>query len=326
MKILAVASIAGLLAASGCGATPTPEQHEHEHETDVMPEVSAVKIPEGGKLKVAATTSTVTHVVSIVGGDAIELTGIMEPGQDAHAFQPTPKDVAAMSDADLLFINGAGLEEFMHSVMENLGSGVVTVPVSAGIELAKGEEHGHEGEEHGHSHEYDPHTWTSPANVLVWVDNVEHALAGADPANAELYSANADAYREELREVDAWAKEEVAQVPPQNRKIVTNHEAWTYFCEHYGFEQVGAVIPAVTTSVEPSAQELAALAETMRGENVGVIFVDYEVSPTMSESIASETGAKVVRIWHELSPEGEGASTYTDWLRYNVTQFVENLK
>ena len=320
---------------------PTPEaEHEDEHASlDVIPPIEPVSIPAGGKLKVAATTATVAYVVGQVGGEAIDLTGLMERGQDSHTYQPVPRDVAAMVDADLLFINGAGLEEFMHKVMDNIEGDVVIVPVSAGVELLAGHhEHGHDEEsehdaeheteaEHvGEAHEWDPHTWTSPANVLIWVDNVEHALSAADPANAASYKANADAYRSKLAAVDEWAQQAMAQLPPEKRKIVTNHEAWNYFAEHYGLEQIGAVIPAVSTSVEPSAKEFVALAEALESAGVDVIFVDYEVNPQLSQTMADTIGARVVRIWHELSPEGQGADTYEDWLRFNVNQFVENLK
>ena len=335
LPVFAASALSPVEIARAAGPTPPAEAEHHGNPLDVMPEIDAIDMPEDGELQVVATTATVAHVVGKVGGDSIQLTGLIQPGQDSHAYQPTPRDVAAMTQADLLFINGAGLEEFMHDIMDNLQGKVTIVPVSAGIDLLPGhhEEHdeseatAQETDEHdAHEHEFDPHTWTSPANVSIWVDNTEAALSAADPAHEAEFKANADAFRTELQQADDWAMDAVSQVPTENREIVTNHESWNYFADHYGFEQVGTVVPAVTSSVEPSAKDFAELARTLKSQGVNVLFIDYEVNPSLSETIASEVGAKIVRIWHDISPQGEGADTYVDWLRYNVNQFVDNLK
>ena len=328
--VILFALSAPLQLALAADPTPQVEPQPEGNPLDVMPTVEPVSLAADGKLQVVATTATVADVVGMVGGDLIQLTGLIPAGQDSHAFQPTPRDVAAMTQADLLFINGAGLEEFMKDIMDNLQGQVTIVPVSAGINLVPGHHHAdeeHEADEHDEDeHEFDPHTWTSPANVLIWVDNIEAALSSADPVHAADIKANADAFRAELKQADEWAKAAVAQIPPENRKIVTNHESWNYFAEHFGFEQVGTVVPAVTSSVEPSAQDFADLARTLKDQGVTVLFIDYEVNPALSETIANEVGAKVVRIWHDISPKGEGADTYVDWLHFNVNQFVDNLK
>ena len=327
LPVVVSGSLPPLQVVQAAGPTPEAEPQPHGNPLDVMPAIAAVDLPEGGTLQVVATTATVAQVVGKVGGDAIQLTGLIQPGQDSHAYQPTPRDVAAMTQADLLFINGAGLEEFMHDIMDNLQGKVTIVPVSAGINLIPGHHHEHDADElDADEHAFDPHTWTSPANVMTWVDNIEAALSSADPAHAAAFKANADAFRSELKQADDWAQEAVGQVPPEKRKIVTNHESWNYFAGHYGFEQVGTVVPAVTSSVEPSAQDFAALTRTLKDQGVSVLFIDYEVNPALSETIANEVGAKVVRIWHDISPQGEGADTYVDWLHYNVNQFVDNLK
>jgi len=346
LPVVVAGSLPSLQVVQAAGPTPEATPQPHGNPLDVMPVIAAVDLPEGGTLQVVATTATVAQVVDKVGGDAIQLTGLIQPGQDSHAYQPTPRDVAAMTQADLLFINGAGLEEFMHDIMDNLQGKVTIVPVSAGINLIPGHHHErdddeldddeldddeHDADEHDadeleHGHAFDPHTWTSPANVMIWVDNIEAALSSADPAHAAAFKANADTFRSELKQADDWAQEAVAQIPQAKRKIVTNHESWNYFAGHYGFEQVGTVVPAVTSSVEPSAQDFAALTRTLKDQGVSVLFIDYEVNPALSETIANEVGAKVVRIWHDISPQGEGADTYVDWLHYNVNQFVDHLK
>ena len=330
LPVVVSGSLLPMQVAQAAEPTPLAEMEPQGNPLDVMPTIEPVALPADGKLQVVATTATVADVVGKVGGDFTQLTGLIPAGQDSHAFQPTPRDVAAMTQADLLFINGAGLEEFMHDIMDNLQGQVTIVPVSAGINLVPGHHHEdgeHEADEHdADEHEFDPHTWTSPVNVMTWVDNIEVALSAADPTHAADFKANADSFRAELTQADDRATAAVAQIPPANRKIVTNHESWNYFADHFGFEQIGTVVPAVTSSVEPSAQDFADLARTLQDEGVGVLFIDYEVNPALSETIANEVGAKVVRIWHDISPKGEGADTYVDWLHFNVNQFVDNLK
>jgi ABC-type Zn uptake system ZnuABC Zn-binding protein ZnuA len=315
----------GLLA-SGCGVVtaPAPAQPARQEISVVATETS-----EDRRLKVIATTTILGDVVRNVGGDAIDLAVLLPIGADPHSFEPAPADVAAVGDADVVFVNGLGLEQSLAPIFENAGARVA--PVSDGIALIEGaedaEEPGHEGEEEHEHGATDPHTWTDPNNVLVWVDNIERTLRELDPANAETFAANAAAYKAQLQELDAWIHSEVATLAEADRKLVTDHAVFGYFAHRYGFEQTGTVMPGSSTLTEPSAQDIAALEDTLRQAGVRAIFVGNTVNSALSERIADDTGVQLVFVYTDsLSEPGGLASTYLDYMRHNVETFVGALR
>lgn len=309
-----------------------------------------------GKLNVVATTSIVGDVVAQVGGDLIELSVLLPVGADPHSFEPTPQDIAKVADADVVFANGAGLEEFLDNLIESAGASEKVVHVSEGVDflMFEGEDHDHEGEEHegeehdhegedhdhegeehhhdpegeGHEHEgADPHTWLDPNNVLVWVHNIEHELSELDSDNAAAYAANAEEYEAELEALDAWIVEQVGQLPEENRKLVTDHTLFSYFAAAYGFEQIGALIPGYSTLAEPTAKELAVIEDAIRELDVKAVFVGNTVNPALSERVAEDTGVQLVFVYTgSLSEAGGEADSYLAYMRYNTSAFVDALK
>ncbi len=285
-----------------------------------------------GKLKVVATTTLVGDVVAAIGGDNIDVAVLLPPGAEPHSFQPTPKDVAALSKAGLVFVNGLNLEEVLMPTLANALDKGKIVAVSDGvqtIEFAGEGADSHEGETEGeHAHGgVDPHTWTDPNNVMVWADNISRALGQADPAHVAAYAANAAAYKKQLVDIDQWVKEQVAQVPEANRKLVTDHAVFGYFAKRYGFEQVGAVIPGFSALAEPSAQEMAALEDTIHSLGVKAVFTGNTVNPALSQRVADDTGVKLVFIYTDsLSAPNGPVPTYLDWVRHNTQAFVDALK
>jgi ABC-type Zn uptake system ZnuABC Zn-binding protein ZnuA len=282
--------------------------------------------PPDGRLQVVATTSIVGDVVGNIGGELIELTVLVLPGGDPHTFEPRPQDIAAVSDAQVVFASGLGLEEALKGVLEANVKGTL-VEVSDGlavIPLQDKDEHEGAQPEHGTG---DPHTWMDPNNVIIWAGNIATALAEADPTNRATYQANAESYMAELRELDAWIRQQVEQVPPKQRKLVSDHAVLGYFAAEYGFEQVGLVIPALSSSAAPSAQELAALVDAIRAQDVQAILVGTTVNPALSEQVANDTGAELVFIYTgSLSQPGGEASSYIQLMRYNVQTIVDTLK
>lgn len=282
-------------------------------------------------LQVVATTSIVGDVVSRVGGDAIELTVLLPPGTDPHGFQPTPQDMARVADARVIFMNGAGLEAFMQSLLEKSGSQARLVEVSQDIALLEAvshdeaeleDEHSEEGEHAG-----DPHVWMDPNNVLIWVDHIESTLVEIDPQNAASYKMNAEDYRQELIDLDQWILEQVSQIPVANRELVTDHQLFIYFANRYGFEQIGAIVPGYSTLSEPSAQELAQLEDAIRELGVRAIFVGNTVNPALAQRVANDTGTKLVFFYTGSLTEATGpAPTYLDYMRFNVQAIVEALR
>lgn len=292
--------------------------------------------PPSGRLRVIATTTIVGDVVKQVGGEAIDLQVLLPVGADPHAFEPTPHDLARIAGARVIFANGAGLEAFLDSLLANANSGAEIVEVSEGIALRRaGEEPGHDEAEKNtpaaqDAHEHggaDPHVWTDPNNVIVWTRNIEVALSRLDGENAARYRANAEAYRAQLQALDAWVREQVAQIPEANRRLVTDHEVLGYFADRYGFQQAGTVFPGFSTLAEPSAQDLAALENAIRARGVKAVFVGTTVNPNLARRVAADTGARLVSFHTgSLTAPGGGADNYLDYVRHNVSAIVEALK
>ena len=280
--------------------------------------------PGGDQLKVLATTTIVADVVSQVGGDLIELSVLLPVGTDPHSFDPTPQDISKVSEADLVFVNGAGLEEFLDNLIESAGVQDRVIQVSDGIEFLELDA---EGDEHDNDHDgVNPHTWTDPNNVFTWTSNIAQALSKLDPENAGTYHANAQAYQVELKTLDAWIRDQVGSIPTENRKLVTDHELFGYFAEEYGFEQVGALIPGYSTLAEPTAQELAEIEDAIQELDVKAVFVGNTVNPTLAERVSEDTGIQLVFVYTgSLDDSGNDAGTYIDYMRYNTKAFVEAL-
>jgi len=300
---------------------PTPEE---THSPDK-------EIEGAGKLKVLATTSIVSNVVSLVGGEEIETTILLPLGSDPHGFEPTPQDITKILDADVIFANGAGLEEFLDNLIESAGAQNKVVYVSRGIELRQVEsqplQEGKTDIEDDDQIGGDPHTWVDPNNVMIWVHNIKDTLSELDPQDAEYFQVNSEKYEGALKELDIWIREQVASVPEANRKIVSDHNLLGYFADQYGFEQVGAVIPSYSTLAEPSASELAKLEDAVKELGVKAVFVGNTVNPNLATRVAEDTGTNLVFIYSgSLTEPGGEAGSYIDYIRYNVQTIVGALK
>jgi ABC-type Zn uptake system ZnuABC Zn-binding protein ZnuA len=293
-----------------------------------LPEMRSANLAGGQKLQVVATTGIVGDVVKNGAGDLVDLTELIGPGQDPHTYQPTPRDIAAIERAHVVFINGFGLEEGLVSTIDAAaGKGSQVVSVSAGIQPlpSSPEPKSSPAQAQGHL-AGDPHVWFDPANVKVWASNIEKSLSALDPGNTATYQANAAAYVRQLDELDAYIRAQVALIPTERRKLVTDHEAFGYFADRYGFQVVGAVIPSVSTSAEPSAGDLAALVEKIRAEGVPAVFVGTTTNPKVSDLVAQETGAQILRLYTgETGAPGSGAETYIGIMRANVDTIVKGL-
>jgi ABC-type Zn uptake system ZnuABC Zn-binding protein ZnuA len=291
-----------------------------------LPEMHPASLDGAAKLRVVATTGIVGDVVKNVAGDGVELTMLIGPGQDPHTYQPTPRDIAAVERAHVVFVNGFHLEEGLESTIDAAaGKGSPVVSVSAGIQPRPSSSGAGPGAD-SHGAAGDPHVWFDPANVKRWTGNIEATLSALDPANAAAYRERAAAYVRQLDELDANIRARVALIPPDRRKLVTDHEALGYFADRYGFRVVGAVIPSVSTSAEPSAGDLAALVEAIRAQGVPAIFVGTTTSPKVADLVARETGAQVLPIHTgETGTAGSGAETYLGMMRANVDTIVAGL-
>ena len=180
-------------------------------------------------------------------------------------------------------------------------------------------------EELGHGI-HDPHFWFDPLRVKRAVNDIAARLSELDPDRADTFTANASTYNEQLDELHAWIEEQVGTVPEERRLLVTSHDSLGYFANLYGFEVVGVIL-SITTEVEPSAADLADLIHEIEEYSVQAVFGETTVSERLAETVAAESGAKVVRLHSgSLGAEGSGAESYIEMMRTNVERIVEALK
>jgi zinc/manganese transport system substrate-binding protein/manganese/iron transport system substrate-binding protein len=322
---LLVATALLLLTVSACQTRP--ESHDDHDETLELPQLSPIAT-DGTPLKVVATTSIIGDIVQQVGGDAIGLTVLIQPGQDPHSYTPGAQDLATVANADVIFMNGWDLEESLAHDIEEIGEDAIIIPISSGIvPLMAGDE---PEDDHGHAG-VDPHVWLNPANVEQWVTNTALVLDKLDPANGSTYTSNSATYLAELANLETYATTELARIPPENRAIVSNHDSLAYFAAAYNFTIVGSVIPGASTLAEPSARDLATLIDTMNNNNVCTIFSETSLSDQLGQTIAAELeGCEKVQViplyTGSLGPAGSSTDNYLGMFRANVDAIVTGLK
>lgn len=278
-------------------------------------------------LPVVASFSILGDIIQQVGGDHVSVQSIVGPDQDSHVYQVTPNDLKKVMHAKLLVVNGLGLEGWLPRIVDatNFKGDVLTA--SNGITVRKAEEDPNDATDSDHQHEeLDPHAWQNPMNVVVYVNNIEQELAKIDPSNAEYYREHADAYIEQLKQLDSWVTQQFAQIPAQKRVIITSHDAFNYFGEHYGIRVLAA--QGVSEDSEPSAKGVAELIRQIKAEKIKAVFVENMNSPRLIQQITNEAGVKLGGELYAdaLSPAKGPATSYLKMIRYNVTQLVREMK
>jgi len=291
---------------------------------------------------VVVTTNILGDVVTELTGGAVEVVTIMPVGADPHDFQASAQQVDAMRNADVLIVNGGSFEEGLLDVIEGAESDGVSVyeaiSVVSTIEFGEGGHGGHDDhddheghddhDDHDHSGE-DPHFFTDPARMAAAVDGIAAFLiANVEGIDANIVTEAAEAYHGELEALDAEVEALVADIPAENRVLITNHEVFGYFADRYGFEVAGAIIPSGSTLDGTSAGDLAELAELITDEGVPAIFSDVSASDQLAQTLADEVGGdvQVVELFTESlgGSDSEGA-TYIDMVRTNASRIAEAL-
>jgi zinc/manganese transport system substrate-binding protein len=281
---------------------------------------------EGDPIGVVATTTQVGSIVEEVGGEAVELTVLLEPGVEAHDFEMTPAAGAAVEQADLILKSGAGLESWLDEAIETIGGADRVRDLSEGVELrapsegeaAHGEEEAAEGD---HGDEVDPHYWLSAPNAILMVENARDALVAAAPGAAAAIGGRADELIGRLEAADVEVSSLMGEIPGDQRTIVTDHDALGYFLDAYGLTFGGSVFPSLDVTAEPSAREIEVLVAAIRASGVRAIFSESAVDPRLAEAVAAETGAVVVEeplYTDSLGPPGSGAETLDGMLLHNA--------
>ena len=299
-RMLFLFTILSLLLAS-CGALPAASQ--------------ASSLP-----RLLAIESFLADIAQNVAGDRLTVDSLIPLGVDPHAYQPTPQDAAKITDAQVLIINGANLEAFLAPILQNVSAKQLVLSASSGLTTLP--------DPSGENPQGDPHFWLDPNNVIRYVENIRDGLSQADPAGVSVYAANAETCIAKLQALDAWISSQVQSVPVVRRQLVTNHDTFGYFAKRYGFTVVGAIVPSMSSGAAPSAQELAALIDSIRSTGTPAIFLETGSNPQLADQIASETGVKVITglYTHSLGAPGGPAGNYIDMMKYDVTKIVEALK
>ena len=266
-------------------------------------------------LNVVATTTQVTEFTTTVVGTAGTVTGLIQPNQSAHSFDPSAKQLLMLSQADAVVINGADLEPWLTDALSAANFSGTIIDASAGIPLI----------------ESDPHVWTAPLNAQKMVTNIETGLDGLPGITTEQkksFADNAAAYNQQLTALDEWILANLAQVPADQRLLVTNHDAFTYFVDAYGINFLGSIIPSFDDNAEPSASEIDALIALIKQSGTKAIFSEASISPKLAQTIASEAGVKVYSgdnalYSDSLGVAGSSGETYITATIHNVTMLMD---
>ncbi len=275
------------------------------------------------RLKVVATTTQLGDFVKNVGGNRSEVITLIKAGVDAHEFEPSAADSKALATAQLVFKNGLHLDDWLDKTITSSGTRAPVVNTSDGIIARKVG-----GEAAGAADESDPHIWFNTANARQMVDNIAAGLSKADPPGSNIYQTNARLYKEQLDEMVRQVKQEINTIPPANRKIVTNHDAFHYFLEEFGLTFVGAVIPSVDSSAEPSAKDIQELINKIKEQKVKAIFTETSINPKLAEQISKEAGVKIYSNLYgdSLGSPGSDGDTYIKMMLANARNIAAGLR
>lgn len=271
---------------------------------------------DAGRPHAVATINVIADLVAEVAGDRMEVSSIVPLAADPHTYEATPADARLVSDADVVFRNGLGLERWLDQLVDATAGGLV-VTVTDGLDAVRDGEAG----------DVDPHLWMDPMLVIGYVEVIRDTLTGLDPDGAQAYEQRAADYVAALRELDAWIAAEVRTLPGERRKLVTTHDAFRYYGERYGLDVVGSVW-GISTEREPSAEEIRRLVDAVRSERVPAVFVETTVNPRLMERVAADAGVRVGAPLYgdSLGEPGSGADSYLGMMRANTDAIVEALR
>ncbi|MFA6489631.1 MAG: metal ABC transporter substrate-binding protein [Candidatus Micrarchaeia archaeon] len=288
---------------------------------------------DSGKLKVVASFYPMYDFAKNVGGDRVALSTIIPPGVEPHNFEPTPSTIRQIADADILILNGAGLEHgWAHALIEGSGNAkLVVVEASSGIGLIAAEGHPHGEEEagyengtgaeaadEGHDHgEYDPHVWLSPKNAKAQAYAIRDAFIAADPEWKAYYEKNAAEFAAKLDSLDAEFRGVFSTC--RKKDILISHATLGYFCADYGCRQIP--IEGISEEGEPSPAALASIVDQARVNNVTTVYFESLISPKSAQAIAGEIGGgvQVFNTIHGVTAEEQArGANYLSLMEENI--------
>ena len=269
-------------------------------------------------LKVVASFTVLADMVRQVGGDHVQVLSIVPPNGDPHEYEPTPDDAKNLKGADVVFTSGLGLEGWFARLTKASGYAGKPVIASDGIRTRTMEEDG--------KSVTDPHAWNSIPNAEIYVGNIEKALASADPEDAASFKDSAARYDAKLDKLDTYAHAQVDGVPKDDRKVLTTHDALSYFGATYGVKFISPL--GFSTEKEPSAAQVAKVIDQIKAEHVHAYFFENSNDPRLVKQIGDATSARPggELFVEALSPADGPAATYADMFKYNVDKLVAGMK
>ena len=275
--------------------------------------------PEVEGPKLVVTSTILTDLVERVAGDEAEVQGLLDPGDDPHIYEPTPQDTVALEQADVVFYNGYNLEPELIRTIEGTSVTAITVPLAESITPLSFQYDGQT--------EPDPHVWGDVANAIALTEGIRDALIDLDPEAEATYRANAEQLMAELAQLDDWIEAQTATIPPEQRLLVTTHDAFQYYTTAYGLEMLGTLV-GISTEEQPSAQTVQQLVEAIRSAGVPAIFAETTINPQLIRTVAEEadvTLAPTELYSDSLGAPGSGGETYVDMMVSNTESIVESL-
>jgi zinc/manganese transport system substrate-binding protein len=263
-----------------------------------------------------ATTPQVADLVRNVGGERVDVHGVLAAGADPHGYEPRPSDAASIADAAVVFKSGGEVDDWLDELVDSAGGDAEVVDLIDSLDTLEDAQG-----------ETDPHWWQDPRNAVRAVKAVERALSEADPDGRTVYQRNAVAYVRQLQRLDARVAACLAKVPDAKRKIVTTHDSLGYLARRYDVEVIGSVIPSLSTQAQPSAGDIADLVDQVRDEGVEAVFPEAGADERLERALSRDAGAEVGDPLYAdtLGEEGSGAETYVDAMSANAEALAEGM-
>ena len=270
------------------------------------------------KFKVVTTFTIIQDMAQNIAGDAATVESITKPGAEIHDYEPTPKDIVKAQSADLVLWNGLNLERWFEKFFQNVKDKPAVV-VTEGIEPMSINEGPYTGNPN-------PHAWMSPSNALIYIENIKNALVKYDPQNKETYEKNAALYAQKIKELDKPLREKLAQVPEAQRWLVTSEGAFSYLTRDYGFKE--AYLWPINAEQQGTPQQVRKVIETVKANNIPVVFSESTISPKPAKQVAKESGAKYGGVLYvdSLSNKNGPVPTYVDLLNTTVSTIVKGFE
>lgn len=277
----------------------------------------ALCLPTMAQERIKAVTSftILADMAANVAGDAAEVVSITKPGAEIHNYQPTPGDLVAAQDADLILWNGLNLEQWFTQFLDNLPD-VPSVVLTDGIEPIGIGEGPYEGKPN-------PHAWMSPTDALVYVENIRKAFVAVDPANEAIYNANAAAYSAEITATVEPIRQALSAIPEEKRWLVTSEGAFSYLARDFGLKEL--YLWPMNADQQGTPKQVREVIDAVREHNIPVIFSESTISPKPAEQVARETGIKYGGVLYvdSLSEVDGPVPTYLDLLRVTTSTIAQ---